>query len=350
MRMVFVSTQTTGASPAHDRLLELAMLETEDGVPTGRHFRRQFDPGVAVDPDVLMKTMGRRDFQGLSTLNFHMDDMERFLEGAVVASHNGWFDLTFLHAEFSRHGKPEPEFITQSGCDTFDMMARLFRAGGVSRTTVDRFGTLEKACGLMDIPFSASDGPGFMAPLLAHAALWRKLDALDFDPNQVLDQRGTTPFLNALEAGEFAMAARLSEKGADRFVRTTDGMGVWEAVVRPFSFSTPGMRRNFGERVFLAPQVPGWPVKAKALREVMATGLLEDTPLAFLLDGPALPTDLPVLWQAAGNVLEEESFWGPWDHILPSLQEWAGQVARQQLARQVPEPEAAPVRHTNRRL
>jgi DNA polymerase III epsilon subunit-like protein len=348
MRIVFIDSQTTGASPAHDRMLQWRMLETEDGIPTGRHFRRQFDPGVNVDPDVLLKTVGRRDFQGLSTFNFHMDDIERFLEGAVVASHNGWFDLTFLQAEFSRHGKHEPDFVTQSGCDTFDMMARLFRAGGVSH-----FSTLEKACKGMGIPFPASPDRGFMDPLLAHADLWRKLDALDFDPNQALNERGVTPFLNVLEAGEFAIAARLSEKGANTETRTMDGLGVWEAVVRPFSFPPPGMRRNFGERVFLTPRVPSWPVKAKALREVMAARSLEDTPLAFLLDGPALPTDLPTLWRAAGNVLEEETFWGHWDNILPSLQSWAGQVSSEQMGRHIPPeqtPQSQPTPKLTRRL
>ena len=104
-REIVLDTETTGFEPTMGhRMVELACLEIDDFVPTGRSFHTYIDPARDVPIEA-------ERVHGLSTAFLrgkprfdHPDVVDRFLEfigDAPVVAHNAQFDRNFLNHELA---------------------------------------------------------------------------------------------------------------------------------------------------------------------------------------------------------------------------------------------------------
>jgi len=112
-RYAVVDVETTGASAAHGRVIEIGIVE----VPSGRKFHTLVCPDRAVPHWILRLTgidsdelLGAPSFEEVAPL------VRARLHDRVFVAHNASFDLRFLRAEFARLGeKFEPEvFCTRN--------------------------------------------------------------------------------------------------------------------------------------------------------------------------------------------------------------------------------------------
>ena len=121
-REIVLDTETTGFDPfTGDRLVEVACLEIEDFVPTGRTFHRY------IDPCRDMPTEAER-VHGLSSAFLrgkpkfdHPEVVDAFLEfvgDAPLIAHNAGFDRTFINWELDRLNReaiPEHRWVDTLG-------------------------------------------------------------------------------------------------------------------------------------------------------------------------------------------------------------------------------------------
>jgi len=109
-REIVLDTETTGLDPkTGHRLIEIACIELEDYLPTGRHFHRYCHPDRPIDPDA-------ERVHGISLASladkprFHepqvWEEMVAFIGQADLVAHNAPFDRGFLNAELERVGHP----------------------------------------------------------------------------------------------------------------------------------------------------------------------------------------------------------------------------------------------------
>jgi len=109
VRQIVLDTETTGFDPfTGDRLVEVACLEIEDFVPTGRSFHRYIDPCRDMPS-------GAEKVHGLSAAflrgkpKFHESDicdaLLDFIGDAHIIAHNAQFDRSFLNWELEQVGR-----------------------------------------------------------------------------------------------------------------------------------------------------------------------------------------------------------------------------------------------------
>jgi len=107
-RAVLFDTETTGVDPLHgDRIIEIAALELERDLPTGRSFHRVIDPERDV-PEEASRIHGftRADLIGKPKFSAIADDFLAFIGDDPLVAHNAAFDFGFLDAEFGRLSLP----------------------------------------------------------------------------------------------------------------------------------------------------------------------------------------------------------------------------------------------------
>jgi len=108
-REIVLDTETTGLDPlSGHRLIELACIELEDLIPTGRSFHRYIDPEREIDIEA-------ERVHGLSNAFLHgkpkfgdAEVVEAFIEfvgDAALIAHNAAFDRSFINAEMERIGR-----------------------------------------------------------------------------------------------------------------------------------------------------------------------------------------------------------------------------------------------------
>ncbi len=95
---VVLDLETTGASPATDRITEIGAVKVRGGVVLGE-FATLVDPGVSVPSEVVGLT-GLTDavLGSAPPLRAVLPSLLDFVAGAVVVAHNAPFDIGFLHA------------------------------------------------------------------------------------------------------------------------------------------------------------------------------------------------------------------------------------------------------------
>jgi DNA polymerase-3 subunit epsilon len=107
MREIILDTETTGLSPATDRLVEIGCVELVNHIPTGRAFHTHLRPDCEISPEA-------QEVHGL-TLEFLADkpefaaiadDFLTFIGEAPLVAHNAQFDIGFVNAELARAGRP----------------------------------------------------------------------------------------------------------------------------------------------------------------------------------------------------------------------------------------------------
>jgi DNA polymerase III subunit epsilon len=107
-RSVLFDTETTGLDPLlGDRVIEVAALELDNDLPTGRSFHRLIHPGRDI-PDEATRVHGitldkLRDAPRFEEI---VDDLLEFLGDGRLVAHNAPFDFGFLDAELARVGRP----------------------------------------------------------------------------------------------------------------------------------------------------------------------------------------------------------------------------------------------------
>ncbi len=103
-RSVLFDTETTGLDPLQgDRVIEVAVLELMNDLPTGRHFHRLIDPERDVPEDATrIHGFTRADLVGKPLFAEIADELIAFLGDGMLVAHNAPFDFGFLNAEFAR--------------------------------------------------------------------------------------------------------------------------------------------------------------------------------------------------------------------------------------------------------
>ena len=110
-REIVLDTETTGFDPnTGDRLVELACLEIEDFIPTGRSFHRYIDPcrDMPIEAERVHGLSGAF-LKGKPRFE-HAEVVDEFLEfigDAPLIAHNAGFDRNFLDWELRTAGRPE---------------------------------------------------------------------------------------------------------------------------------------------------------------------------------------------------------------------------------------------------
>jgi DNA polymerase-3 subunit epsilon len=109
-REIVLDTETTGLDPrTGHRLVEIACIELEDYLPTGRSFHRYVHPDREIDPEA-------QRVHGLSLAfladkpRFHhpevWSEMVAFIGDSMLVAHNAPFDRSFLNSELARVDHP----------------------------------------------------------------------------------------------------------------------------------------------------------------------------------------------------------------------------------------------------
>jgi DNA polymerase-3 subunit epsilon len=111
-REIVLDTETTGLDPASGhRIIEIACVELQNLLPTGRTFHRYIDPEREIDADAQRVhgisnafLTGKPRFTDPAVA----DEFLAFIEGADLVAHNAAFDRGFIENELILAGLPCP--------------------------------------------------------------------------------------------------------------------------------------------------------------------------------------------------------------------------------------------------
>ncbi len=106
-RLAFVDVETTGSSPARERVTEIGLVRIDidgDSVRTDE-WSSLVNPGMPIPPEIEWLTGISNDMvRRAPTFDAVAQDLIDRLDGAVFIAHNARFDYGFLRAEFARAG------------------------------------------------------------------------------------------------------------------------------------------------------------------------------------------------------------------------------------------------------
>jgi DNA polymerase-3 subunit epsilon len=114
-REIVLDTETTGLDPrSGHRLIEIACIEIEDLLPTGKHFHRYIDPERDVDPEAeKVHGLSRAFLRGKPRFDEVADEFLDFVGDAPLVAHNAAFDRGFINHELARANReviPDPRW------------------------------------------------------------------------------------------------------------------------------------------------------------------------------------------------------------------------------------------------
>jgi DNA polymerase-3 subunit epsilon len=108
-REIVLDTETTGLDPQQGhRIIEIACVELDDCIPTGRHFHRYVDPERVIDVDAERVHGLSSAFLAGKPRFSDTQVAEAFLEfvgEAPLVAHNASFDRGFINHELDRAGR-----------------------------------------------------------------------------------------------------------------------------------------------------------------------------------------------------------------------------------------------------
>jgi DNA polymerase-3 subunit epsilon len=107
-RAILFDTETTGLEPElGHRVIEIAALELENDLPTGRHFHTLLHPDRDIPEDATrIHGFTVADLAGKPCFADIVEDVVAFFGEDPLIAHNAAFDFGFLNAEFGRLGLP----------------------------------------------------------------------------------------------------------------------------------------------------------------------------------------------------------------------------------------------------
>jgi DNA polymerase-3 subunit epsilon len=128
-RYAFVDLETTGISPADDRVTEIGIVCVDDGTLVDE-WSTLVDPGVPIPSDIQTLTgITNEMVRGAPRFAQHLPEISRRLAGRVFVAHNARFDYGFVKAEYRRIGE---RFSAEVLC-TVRLSRRLFPEYGTHR-------------------------------------------------------------------------------------------------------------------------------------------------------------------------------------------------------------------------
>ncbi len=165
-REIVLDTETTGLDVfGGHRLIELACVELDDLVPTGRSFHRYIDPEREIDFEAERVHGLSSAFLAGKPKFADIDVVEAFLEfvgDAAIIAHNAAFDRAFVNAELERVGRVG--FGEARWIDTLSLAQQRFPG---------MYNSLDALCKRFRIPLTERDKHGALidAKLLANVYL-----------------------------------------------------------------------------------------------------------------------------------------------------------------------------------
>jgi DNA polymerase-3 subunit epsilon len=111
-REIVLDTETTGLDfNSGHRLIEIACVELDDLVPTGRSFHRYIDPDREIDIDAQrIHGLSTTFLAGKPKFGDVIEDFLAFVSDATLVAHNAGFDRAFVNGELELAGRvPLPE-------------------------------------------------------------------------------------------------------------------------------------------------------------------------------------------------------------------------------------------------
>jgi DNA polymerase-3 subunit epsilon len=100
--LVFVDLETTGANPAHDRIIEVGIVKVSDG-RLDYEWSTLVDPGESIPPLIQGFTgITNEMVRGAPSFADIADEVFARIEGSLFVAHNARFDYGFLKNEFKR--------------------------------------------------------------------------------------------------------------------------------------------------------------------------------------------------------------------------------------------------------
>jgi DNA polymerase III subunit epsilon len=104
VEFVVLDLETTGGSPANDRVTEVGAVKVRGGEVLG-NFHTLVDPEVPIPPIITALTgITDRMVAGAEPIQVVLPCLLEFLGGAVLVAHNAPFDRRFLQTNLERHG------------------------------------------------------------------------------------------------------------------------------------------------------------------------------------------------------------------------------------------------------
>lgn len=131
-RAICLDTETTGLSPATDRVVQIAGVELLQGVVFGERKCWLLNPGILI-PAEATKVHAITDAMVADAPGFAgiADELLSFVGTSPIIAHNASFDMAFLSAELARADRPAIEV------EIIDTLPMLRRRVGSGRATLD---------------------------------------------------------------------------------------------------------------------------------------------------------------------------------------------------------------------
>ena len=135
MREIVLDTETTGLYPEKgDRIVEIAALEIENRLPTGKYFQCYINPdGREMHPDAERICGISNDF--LKDKPLFKDvvfDFLDFIKDSPLIIHNAKFDVKFLNYELNIFGSYNTEILMERCVDTLSIARKKFPGSHVN--------------------------------------------------------------------------------------------------------------------------------------------------------------------------------------------------------------------------
>ena len=107
-RSILFDTETTGLDPlTGDRVIEIACIELERELPTGRIYHELVDPGRDIPAEATrVHGLTRADLAGKPVFADIADAFLAFIGDAPLVAHNAPFDFGFVNMELTRLALP----------------------------------------------------------------------------------------------------------------------------------------------------------------------------------------------------------------------------------------------------
>ena len=104
LNLSIVDIETTGISPAFDRIIEIAVLRISEGQLV-EEYSTLVDPERTISYHIEALTgITNKDVRKAPLFRDIKDEVFRLLDGSIFVAHNARFDYGFLRREFDREG------------------------------------------------------------------------------------------------------------------------------------------------------------------------------------------------------------------------------------------------------
>jgi DNA polymerase III subunit epsilon len=126
MKHICLDTETTGFDPQKgDRIVEIACIELDNYIPTGRTYHQYIDPKMSM-PKGAFEVHGLSDdfLRGKPVFADIAQDFVDFIQDIPLVIHNAKFDMKFLNYELVTLGYP-PMPMSRA-IDTLDIARKKF--------------------------------------------------------------------------------------------------------------------------------------------------------------------------------------------------------------------------------